>query len=213
MVAMLDGGCVVTGLHEGEPLRDGALTIWNHFRGDAVSLRVMKLDGVATLRNETCEEVLYVLEGSGSIAAHTGIYLPPGSSLELQGTMTLVSAQCDGSGAQTGKLQIVSLEDKPLQRTGDRSYSELISQQVTQFVGVIPPGRAPDHYHLYEEVICILEGEGAMWAGASQTPIAAGSCIFLPRRQVHCVENKGTGAMRLLGVFYPAGSPAVRYSD
>jgi len=29
---------------------------------------------------------------------------------------------------------------------------------------------------------------------------------------VHCVENRGDGEMRLLGVFYPAGSPAVRYS-
>jgi hypothetical protein len=25
------------------------------------------------------------------------------------------------------------------------------------------------------------------------------------------VENTGTGELRLLGVFYPAGSPAVRY--
>ena len=28
-----------------------------------------------------------------------------------------------------------------------------------------------------------------------------GSCIFLPRRQVHCVENTGAGELRLLGVF------------
>jgi hypothetical protein len=28
---------------------------------------------------------------------------------------------------------------------------------------------------------------------------------------VHCVENRSAGEMRLLGVFYPAGSPAVRY--
>jgi mannose-6-phosphate isomerase-like protein (cupin superfamily) len=86
------------------------------------------------------------------------------------------------------------------------------SAQVTQFVGGIPPGRAPDHYHEYEEVLCILKGEGRLWAGASSTPIEAGSCVFLPRRQVHCVENTGSGELRLLGVFYPAGSPAVRYA-
>ena len=45
----------------------------------------------------------------------------------------------------------------------------------------------------------------------THTPIGPGSCIYLPRRQVHCVENTGPGELRLLGVFYPAGSPAVRY--
>ena len=85
------------------------------------------------------------------------------------------------------------------------------SAQVTQFVGAIPPGRAPDHFHEYEEVLCILTGRGRMWAGGTNTPIAAGSCIFLPRGQVHCLENTGSGELRLLGVFYPAGSPAVRY--
>ena len=108
------------------------------------------------------------------------------------------------------------MRDRPVQRTGDRWYREVInaddgSTQVTQFVGGIPPGRAPDHYHLYEEVIVILDGTGAMWAGSSNTPIETGSCIFLPHGQVHCVENRGDGEMRLLGVFYPAGSPAVRY--
>jgi mannose-6-phosphate isomerase-like protein (cupin superfamily) len=103
-----------------------------------------------------------------------------------------------------------------LKTTADRWYRVLLdeavgSAQVTQFVGGVPPGRAPDHYHEYEEVLCILKGQGRLWAGASNTPIEAGSCVFLPRRQVHCVENMGSGELRLLGVFYPAGSPAVRY--
>jgi oxalate decarboxylase/phosphoglucose isomerase-like protein (cupin superfamily) len=50
-----------------------------------------------------------------------------------------------------------------------------------------------------------------MWAGESNTAIAPGSCIYLPKGQVHCVENTGEGELRLLGVFYPAGSPSVRY--
>jgi len=32
---------------------------------------------------------------------------------------------------------------------------------VTQFIGFIPPGRAPDHFHRYDEVIYILAGEGS----------------------------------------------------
>jgi mannose-6-phosphate isomerase-like protein (cupin superfamily) len=57
----------------------------------------------------------------------------------------------------------------------------------------------------------ILRGEGRMWAGETSTEIAAGSCVYLPKRQLHCVENTGDDELRLLGVFYPAGSPSVRY--
>ena len=229
MAAKLEGGCVVTGFREGEPRRDGALTVWDHFRGDRVSLRVLDLDGAASLRNEADEEVLYAIDGSGrvngtAIGADTAIYLPPGTELHLDGKMTLVSTRCGGQTFLSGPADIsagqtrvsgphiVSLAERPMQRTGDRSYRELIQQEVTQFVGAIPPGRAPNHHHLYEEVICILTGEGRMWAGETNTPVGAGSCIYLPRKQTHCLENTGSGELRLLGVFYPAGSPAARYS-
>jgi mannose-6-phosphate isomerase-like protein (cupin superfamily) len=133
----------------------------------------------------------------------------------------LVSSRCPDPGdapppagiARRRRAALVRLADCRSETTGDRWYRVLLNGIVTQFVGAIPPGRAPDHYHEYEEVLCILEGRGRMWAGASSTPIERGSCIYLPRRQVHCVENTGAGELRLLGVFYPAGSPAVRYSD
>jgi mannose-6-phosphate isomerase-like protein (cupin superfamily) len=211
----LEGGCRVVGLKEGEPVREGALRIWRHFDG-ALSLRVLELDGEATWRNESDDETLYVIEGEGSgngvsLSTNSAIDLPPGHDLQLRGAMTLVSSFCPAADSQRA-ISIVHLDDQPVQRTGDRWYRELIQGETTQFVGAIPPGRAPDHFHLYEEVICILDGAGVMWAGATSTPIAEGSCIFLPRRQRHCVENTGTGELRLLGVFYPAGSPAVRYS-
>jgi mannose-6-phosphate isomerase-like protein (cupin superfamily) len=248
MVAILDGGCRVVGLKEGEPERFGALRVWRHFGREsgakAISLRVLELGGgeEATLGEEGVEEVLYVVGGRGRVApassrprdagwkpalpgagvvavapassrlsADDAIYLPPGTSFDLRAeeTMTLVSSQCPELAP--GAPRVVSLRDVPVQRTGDRWYRETITAEVTQFVGSIPPGRAPDHFHLYEEVICILEGEGVMWAGTSSAPVSAGSCIFLPIRQVHCLENRGSGELRLLGVFYPAGSPAVRY--
>ncbi len=236
MLAILDGGCRVVELNEGEPASEGQLRIWKHFGREAgaraISLRVLELPAGerATLRNESSDEVLYVIAGSGSaggsaISVDSGIYLPPSASLEIAATetLTLVSSQCPDDGAILegyepghGEPFVVSMRDRAVQRTGDRWYREIInaddgSTQVTQFVGGIPPGRAPDHYHLYEEVIVILDGTGTMWAGSSSTPIERGSCIFLPHGQVHCVENRGEGEMRLLGVFYPAGSPAVRY--
>ena len=208
MAIALEGGCRVVSLKEGQPQRAGALRIWRHVES-ALSLRVLELDGDATLRNEEQDETLYVLEGDG-IAPDTGIDLPRGRALQLRGAMTLVSSLCSAAPSQR-EISFVRLEDRPVQRTGDRWYCELVQGETTQFVGAIPPGRAPDHFHLYEEVICILDGIGVMWAGATSTPIATGSCIFLPRKQRHCIENTGPGELRLLGMFYPAGSPAVRY--
>jgi len=82
---------------------------------------------------------------------------------------------------------------------------------VTQFVGLIPPGRAPDHFHRYDEVIYVLEGEGVLEIGGEQAPLRAGSCVHLPRTLVHCLANTGDGELRVLGVFRPAGSPAEAY--
>ena len=214
MAVALEGECRVVGLKEGRPEIDGAMRIWRHFDG-SLSLRVIELDGEAVLTNEHHDETLYVLEGSGiangtDITANAGIDLTAGEVLNIRGTMTLVSSLCPASGSDRA-VSINRLEDQPRQTTADRWYCELVQGETTQFVGGIPPGRAPDHFHLYEEVLCILAGSGAMWAGTHSTPIAPGSCIFLPRRQVHCVENRGTGELRLLGVFHPAGSPAVRY--
>lgn len=206
--------CRVVGLKDGLPSHEGELVVWRHFDA-ALSLRVLELAGEVTLHNDRHDETLYVLEGSGTVngtplGADTGIDLPAGQSLRLAGKMTLVSSLCPANSSSR-LVSIVRLEDRPVQETGDRWYRELIQGQTTQFVGSIPPGRAPDHFHEYEEAICILRGSGVMWAGSLATPIAPGSCIFLPRRQVHCLENRGEGELRLLGVFYPAGSPAVRY--
>lgn len=217
MPVVLDGGCRVTTLREGEPSIEGPLRVWNHFQGRAISLRTLELQGgaSATLRNEALDEVLYVISGRGEkVAPDDGIYLPAGSELLLRAeeTLTLLSSRSPAEGDRSQEPFVVSMHDCAVERTGDRWYRELITAQVTQFVGSIPPGRAPDHFHLYEEVLCILQGEGVMWAGRSHAPIAAGSCVYLPIRQVHCVENQGSGELRLLGVFYPAGSPAVRYA-
>ena len=84
-------------------------------------------------------------------------------------------------------------------------------ESVTQFVGYIPPGRAPDHFHLYDEVGYILAGEGAFHVGDESAPLRPGSCFHLPARLVHSLENHGPGEMRVLGVFRPAGSPAEAY--
>jgi mannose-6-phosphate isomerase-like protein (cupin superfamily) len=255
MAVVLDGGCRVSTMHEGDPRVFDALKIWNQIGkasgADAISLRVLEFGpGVSPpLSNRECDEVLYILESLNDhvethdctividgnryeVGPQTGVYLRPGQTLSVEnpgpGAVTFVSSQCpeeisesvasQEEGLAPALTQIVKLSDRRALPTADRWYRVLVddeigSEQVTQFVGSIPPGRAPDHFHEYEEVLFILRGEGRMWAGETNTPIAAGSCIYLPKRQVHCVENTGTGELRLLGVFYPAGSPAVRYED
>ena len=170
------------------------------------------------------------------VKAGSGIYLRPNQVLTVQNNGTqpvvLISSRCPEPKSEESFVSpltvpsvgttepsprpIVRLADRAPQQTADRWYRVLVDEEVgstqaTQFVGSIPPGRAPDHFHNYEEVLFVLKGEGRMWAGETNTPIAEGSCIYLPQGQVHCVENTGTGELRLLGVFYPAGSPSVRY--
>ena len=169
---------------------------------------------------------------SHEIGPNSGVYIRPGETFAVYNpgpdSVTIISSQCPdpdrvpefvdalSSAPARERPPIVRLANQKAQPTADRWYRVLVddeigSTQVTQFVGSIPPGRAPDHFHHYEEVLFILNGEGRMWAGETNTPIAQGSCIYLPKGQVHCVENTGEGELRLLGVFYPAGSPSVRY--
>ena len=264
MAVILEGGCRVSDMREGEPLISGTMRVWQQIGratgASAISLRVMEFaPGLSpTTSNPDCDEILYVLDHahpagnkvtstrvSGSvnllidgcrheIGPDTGIYLRPKQTFAIDNPSTysivIISSQCPDPNVPPqfvspeissdkyldNPLPIVRLTDRPAQPTANRWYRVLVdtqigSDQVTQFVGSIPPGRAPDHFHNYEEVLFILSGEGQMWAGETNTPIAVGSCIYLPKGQVHCVENTGEGELRLLGVFYPAGSPSVRY--
>jgi mannose-6-phosphate isomerase-like protein (cupin superfamily) len=237
MAVVLEGGCRVSTMHEGAPLVSGSLKVWNQIGtangAEAISLRILEF-GLGTspgIRNAECDEVLYLLEGNCTIfiddntyevGPETGIYLRPGQTLSVDNAgpdlVRFVSCQSPrlDQPVRSEVSPIVKLSDRRALPTADRWYRVLVddevgSEQVTQFVGSIPPGRAPDHFHEYEEVLFILRGQGRMWAGETNTPIAPGSCIYLPKRQLHCVENTGEGELRLLGVFYPAGSPAVRY--
>jgi mannose-6-phosphate isomerase-like protein (cupin superfamily) len=172
------------------------------------------------------------------IAARNGVFARPGAEVATTNTgrapMTLLSSRCPDPGPEISISEVssptvsgpdssplspvVRFEDQATERAGDGRWFRVLvdakagCEQVTQFVGFIPPGRAPEHFHEYEEVACILAGEGRFWSGASSARVAAGSCLYLPRRQPHCLENTGAGALELYGVFYPSGSPAVRYS-
>jgi len=237
MAVVLEGGCRVSTMNEGAPSVFGSLEVWDQIGrasgAEAISLRILEFrpGRSPALCNPEYDEVIYVHEGDVTVliddvaydvGPETGIYLRPGQTLIVENggpnVARFVSSQCpkEMSSKLSERPPIVKLSDRRALPTADRWYRVLVddevgSEQVTQFVGSIPPGRAPDHFHEYEEVLFILRGKGRMWAGDTNTAIGPGSCIYLPKRQVHCVENTGDGELRLLGVFYPAGSPAVRY--
>ena len=208
-------------------MRDGTLEIRNQIGPEngakAITLRILEFaPGVSpVLRNEELDEVLFSLgscrlfigEVAYEVEPQSGLFIPAQQAFRVENRGTepvcFVSSRCPAT--KTSPPRVVKLADQRAMPTGDRWYRVLIDSEVTQFVGSIPPGRAPDHFHEYEEVLFILQGEGRAHIGSSSTRIQSGSCIYLPRRQMHCVENTGTGELRLLGVFYPAGSPAVRY--
>lgn len=240
MAVLLEGGCRVSTMNEGAPQVDGSLKTWNQIGpatgAKAISLRLLDFGSGRSpvVRNTQHDDVLYFLDDNDpctiliddvahEIEPQTGFYLRAGQTLSVANNAAnparFVSVQCPASeSTRPERAPIVKLSDRRAVPTADRWYRVLVdhevgSEQVTQFVGSIPPGRAPDHFHEYEEVLFILRGSGRMWAGETHTPIGPGSCVYLPRRQVHCVENIGAGELRLLGVFYPAGSPAVRYEE
>ncbi len=180
------------------------------------------------------ETVLFVLGGSGVLrvnaAEHelepeTGVYLAPGEGYELECTgddalriVRVTIPEPEPISDATGQREVVRrLADQRSQdATTDREFRIVADpgsglRSATHFVGYIPVARAPDHFHTYDEVIYVLDGEGVFHAGELHEPLRPGSCVQLPARTVHCLENTGTDTMRVVAVFRPAGSPAAAY--
>jgi mannose-6-phosphate isomerase-like protein (cupin superfamily) len=181
------------------------------------------------------QEVLFVVEGAGelhlegerhSLEPETGVFIAEGETYSIENPgpdelvvlSVLVGASREAAEAQR-KVTVRFVDQPELEASSERSFRYLVNEDagcydVTQFLGIAQPSKAPFHSHPYDEVGYILEGEGVAHVGGQSMPINAGSCFHLPPEEVHCIENSGSGVMRILGVFYPSGSPASRaYQD
>jgi quercetin dioxygenase-like cupin family protein len=179
-----------------------------------------------------CEEVLFVLEGYGVLHlnrdAHrlepeSGAYLAPGEQYVLEASegLKLLSVRIPepdrAPAAETQRAVVRRLADQEASAaTTDREFRIVADPEsglrsATHFVGYIPRKRAPDHFHTYDEVIFVLDGNGVFRTEDAEQRVSAGSCIQLPARTVHCLENTGEDVMRVVAVFRPAGSPAAAY--
>lgn len=177
------------------------------------------------------QQVLYVAAGRGTLLvagrahdleADTGAYVAAGETYEIDNprpeelVVVAVSLPQENGSARPPDRRTVRHADRPTLPAGsERRFryladGEVGSHDVTQFLGVIDPSRAPDHGHVYDEVIYVIDGEGTLHLDGMHTSIGPGSCFHLPPRVEHCLENRGPGPMRVLGVFHPAGDPAGR---
>ncbi len=177
------------------------------------------------------QEVLYVQRGRGTItidgSAHelepnAGVYVAGGEEYVVENTgaepltIVAVSAPEEHAAKPDDARRVVRYADQPpLPASPNREFRYLVNQDVgcpdmTQFVGIIPPGNAGMHSHTYDEVVYVVEGEGILHLGGRETPLGPGSCIHLPPLEEHCLENTGATPMRVLGVFHPSGDPASR---
>jgi mannose-6-phosphate isomerase-like protein (cupin superfamily) len=195
---------------------------------EAFDQRILRLDGTAPDRvDPDNDEVLFVLEGSASATVGDDeVTLEPGSALfvargtpwhlEARGLTVLSVVVRDPLPAETTHALLAVDDQEDGTATAGRAFRLLATPEVgcasvTQFVGYVPVGRAPDHFHTYDEVVYVLQGNGALHIDGETRPLTRGSAVHLPARLVHCLENVGPGEMRVLGVFRPAGSPAEAY--
>ena len=167
------------------------------------------------------------LEAGGQSAALTpdrGLLIPAGSEFGVhadQGSglrvdiVSLPATETPAGTSDTDGLQTRDFADCEIEFTGDRQFRVLFGPGfgcsiATQFVGEIPPGRAPEHSHPYDEVVLILGGDGTAHIGGGDYPLSPGTCLHLPPGLPHCLENTGPASLRVLGVFHPADSPAAK---
>ncbi|HWF74750.1 MAG TPA: cupin domain-containing protein [Solirubrobacteraceae bacterium] len=199
----------------------------------AQSLLVCEPGGAVRRGTGEGEEVLFVLAGAGALhlggdshalEPESGAYLAPGESYDLVAegpeplrllAVAIPDPERGGPGSERAVVRRLADQERG-SATTQREFRIVADpasglRSATHFVGYIPPVRAPEHFHTYDEVIYVLDGEGVMHFEGAEHRLRAGSSIQLPARTVHCLENTGNAVMRIVAVFRPAGSPAAAY--
>ena len=205
--------------------------------GDSVlALESVRLDEGAELdvREPDLDSLVFTVAGSGALVLgkETTAVESGSAALVLAGEhATFVTAAgglrliratvgpgADRHAPMGPREVVVALDDASSeQATGSRSFQILFgphngSTRATLFAGFLPPGRAPWHYHLYDEIVWVPQGPGRLHLRGSQNALNAGSTFRLRPREVHIVENASPDReLTVIGVFTPAGSPSAAY--
>jgi quercetin dioxygenase-like cupin family protein len=202
--------------------------------GSALALRTLTLSpGTTTaIGDPERDSLLYVGAGAGLLsvghesapvrARSAGLVLAGeegqlSATEELEAIVATVGPTTDLHAPLGPREHAVSLDTTDAQAaTGARSFQILFgphngSTRATLFAGFIPPGKAPWHYHLYDEIVWVPAGPGRLHLAEGDDALGPGAAFRLRPRQVHIVENEGAEEMTIIGVFTPAGSPSAAY--
>ncbi len=68
-----------------------------------------------------------------------------------------------------------------------------------------PDGNTPDHAHVWEHEVYILEGEGLLVSDDESQPLKSGDAVFVPGGRNHHFESAGGAVMKMLCLI-PANS-------
>jgi len=202
--------------------------------GSALALRTLALEPGATgsIGEPEHDSLLYVGRGAGALsiaddsapvrARSAGLVLAGEDAVvnavdELEAVVATVAPPTDLHAPMGHRDLVTSLDDADAQAaTGSRSFQILFgphngSTRATLFAGFIPPGNAPWHYHLYDEIVWVPDGPGRLHLEGGSDELTAGAAFRLRPRQVHIVENASDSEMTIIGIFTPAGSPSAAY--
>jgi quercetin dioxygenase-like cupin family protein len=133
------------------------------------------------------------------------------------GLRATIGADVDHHAALGERERVVQVGRNKESATGKRSFEILFgphngSLRATMFVGHVPPGAAPWHFHLYDEIVWIWRGEGRFHTREGTEPLGPGSAFRIRPREVHIVENTSpSDELVVVGLFTPAGSPSAAY--
>ena len=173
---------------------------------ERLSLHVVEVDGRLDGSTGDRQEILYVLSGSGTLhldgGEHeldpdAGVLLLPGEAYALEGSLRVVSVVAPAEREIVRERVVSRFADREEERAdARRTFRVLHEGELTQFVGIVEPCRAPDHSHPYDEVGYIVEGEGvahiARRAGAAPRRV-----VLLPAarlRPLHREHRPGRDA-------------------
>jgi mannose-6-phosphate isomerase-like protein (cupin superfamily) len=222
-----------------DPVRENGDTATTRltFQAEHLEQRVIRfVPGRSRERTANGRHVLlYVVAGTGELDLNgerhalepgTGAFVAPGETYAIENPgpdellVVAVSAAAELPVDEARRRVTIRFDEQPEQTASvERTFRYLINEDagcldVTQFIGIVQPSKAPFHSHPYEELGYIVEGEGVAHLGGRSFPLRPGSCFHLPPEKVHCIENVGPGPMHILGVFHPSDSPANRvYQD
>ena len=200
--------------------------------GSQLALATLRLGAgnVASMGDPARDELLFVFAGGGNldgelVGSGSAALVVAGESIALtagpdglSSVRASIGAEVDLHAPMGARERVVSVVDvEPGKATGSRSFQVLFgphngSTRATMFVGYVPPGRAPWHYHLYEEIVWVWKGSGRYHLASGVEELADGSAFHIHPREVHIVENLSANReLAVLGIFTPAGSPSAAY--